>query len=85
MGWGSAKDIYSPTYLRLNGQITYKFKSFDLYLGGENITNYRQENPIIDAQNPFGPNFDATMTWGPIVGTNIYLGIRIELERNEEK
>ena len=84
MGWGGEKDIYSPTFLRLNGQITYKFKSFDLYLGGENITNYRQENPIIDAQNPFGPNFDATMTWGPIVGTNIYLGIRIEIERNEE-
>jgi len=71
----------SPSYLRLNGQITYKFKQFDVYLGGENITNYRQANPIIDAQNPFGSTFDATRTWGPIVGANIYLGIRIELEK----
>ena len=73
----------SPSYIRLNGQITYKFKLFDVYLGGENITNYRQQNPIIDSQNPFGSTFDATRVWGPIIGTNVYLGIRLELEKNK--
>ena len=85
LGWGAAAVNYSPSYFQLNGQITYKFKSFDVYLGGENITNYRQQNPIIDAQNPFGSTFDATQVWGPIIGTNVYLGIRLELEKKEKE
>ena len=56
-----------------------------MYLGGENITNYRQQNPIIDSQNPFGSTFDATRVWGPIIGTNVYLGIRLELEKKEKE
>lgn len=75
----------SPSFIRLNGQITYKFKLFDVYLGGENITNYRQQNPIIDSQNPFGSTFDATRVWGPIIGTNVYLGIRLELEKKNKE
>ena len=50
----------------------------------ENVLNYRQENPIIDADNPFGTEFDASMVWGPIFGRNIYAGFRWTL-KNDEK
>lgn len=34
---------------------------FELYTGVENLTSYRQEEAIIDAKNPFGEHFDASM------------------------
>lgn len=78
---GMVVDSYSPVYPMLNGQITYIYKDWDFYVGAENITNYRQKNPIIDAQNPFGSKFDATQVWGPIMGTNVYLGVRFTLKK----
>ena len=53
-------------------------------MGGENLTNYTQENPIIEPENPFGPNFDATRAWGPIIGYNVYFGLRFSI-KNQEK
>jgi outer membrane receptor protein involved in Fe transport len=76
---------FSDVFPRLNAQITYKLKKWDLYMGGENLTNYRQENPIIDPENPFGPNFDATRAWGPIIGYNVYFGVRFAIKRKEDK
>ena len=76
---------YSDVFPRLNAQITYKLKKWDVYLGGENLTNYRQENPIIEPENPFGPNFDATRAWGPIIGYNIYVGLRYSIKKEIEK
>ena len=76
---------YSDVFPRLNAQITYKLKKWDFYLGGENLTNYRQENPIIEPENPFGPNFDATRAWGPIIGYNIYVGLRYSIKKEIEK
>ena len=64
----------------INGQITHVFKRFDVYLGGENLLDFRLEDPIIDAQNPFGSQFDATRVWAPIVGINIYAGLRFTIE-----
>ena len=75
---------YSDVFPRLNAQITYKLKRLDLYLGGENLTNYTQENPIVEPENPFGPNFDATRAWGPIIGYNVYFGLRFSI-KNQEK
>lgn len=69
----------SPEHTILNGQITYKRANFDFYVGTENITNFKQNNPIIDAANPFSANFDASMLWGPIMGRTFYLGIRYKL------
>ena len=77
---------YSDVFPRLNAQITYKLKRLDLYLGGENLTNYTQDNPIVEPENPFGPNFDATRAWGPIIGYNVYFGLRfsIKSKKNDE-
>ena len=61
----------------INTQITRVFgESFQLYLGVENLTNYKQENAIISSDNPFGNYFDATYVYGPIFGRMSYIGLR---------
>ena len=72
---------YSPTVATLNAQITKVLSSkFEVYLGGENITNVRQENPILGADDPFGSNFDTTFVYGPIFGSMYYAGLRFRIE-----
>ncbi len=63
-------------YPLLNMQVTRNFRHWAIYIGGENLTNYRQKNPIIDAGNPWGENFDATMVYAPIHGALAYIGFR---------
>jgi hypothetical protein len=71
---------YSPTVATLNAQITNVLShNFEVYFGGENITNVQQENPIISAENPFGPNFDTTFVYGPIFGSMYYAGLRFKI------
>ena len=65
-----------PTYPMLNFQATRWFRHFSIYAGAENITNFRQKNPIIGSSDPWGPDFDSTMVWGPIDGFMAYIGIR---------
>jgi len=69
-------------YALANAQVTRKFKYLDIYLGVENITNYRQEDPIIAASDPFGEHFDASLVWAPVLGRMIYGGIRLSFNRN---
>jgi len=68
-----------PAFVVYNAQITKSFQGWDIYIGAENIGNYKQPNPIIAADDPFGQYFDATMIWGPIIGRMLYLGIRLDL------
>ena len=71
----------TPTVATLNAQITKVFSSkFEVYLGGENITNVRQPNPILGADNPFGANFDSTFVYGPIFGSMYYTGLRYRIK-----
>ena len=61
----------------INTQITRVFNdSFQIYLGVENLTNYRQKNTILAVDDPFGDYFDAAYTYGPIFGRISYLGLR---------
>jgi outer membrane receptor for ferrienterochelin and colicin len=71
---------YSSAYTLLNTQISKSLfnKKLDMYVGVENILDFKQENPIIDAQNPFGSYFDASMVWGPVFGRMIYTGLRLK-------
>lgn len=72
---------YSPTVSTLNIQVTKVFTSaFEVYVGGENITNVRQNNPILDAENPFGSNFDSNFVYGPVFGSNYYAGLRYKIK-----
>lgn len=65
-----------PGYFLLNAQVTKKFKNWEVYIGGENLLNYKQENPIISADNPFGEYFDASVIYAPITGAMGYVGFR---------
>ncbi len=68
---------YSPQYFLLSGQVTHVVNErFNVYLGGENLTNYQQDKPIISAEDPFSPYFDSSVIWAPIFGINIYGGLR---------
>ena len=62
---------------QLNLQVTRWFRHFSIYAGGENLTNFKQKNPIIFASDPWSPNFDSTMIWGPVHGAMAYIGIRL--------
>ncbi len=73
-------DTQTSIYPTVNAQITYIYKKWGFYLGGENLTNYKISSVIIDAQNPFGSYFDATMVWAPIYGITVYGGIRYKLK-----
>ncbi|MFI1771976.1 TonB-dependent receptor [Thalassobellus citreus] len=71
----------TPSLATLNAQVTKVFSSkFEVYLGGENMTNVRQKNPILGADNPFGANFDSTFVYGPIYGSNYYAGLRFKIK-----
>nr|WP_321231684.1 TonB-dependent receptor [uncultured Psychroserpens sp.] len=71
----------SPTVGTLNAQVTKVFSpKFEVYLGGENITNVRQSNPILGADDPFGSNFDTTFVYGPIFGSMYYAGLRFKIK-----
>ena len=80
----NSNKAFSEVFPKLNTQITYRTKKMEFYLGGENLTNYKQENPIVDPQNPFGSSFDATRAWGPIIGYNLYFGIRFAIAKSKE-
>ena len=71
---------FTPSLATLNAQVTKVFSSeFEVYLGGENITNVRQSNPILGADEPFGANFDTTFVYGPIFGSMYYAGLRFKI------
>ena len=75
---------YSSVVPGLMSQVTYRMKRLEVYVGGENLLNYTQPNPIIGASDPFGPTFDATRVWAPILGTIVYAGFRMEIKRKEK-
>ena len=73
----------SKSYGLLNMQITRVFSTqFEVYLGGENLGNYKQLNPIVGAENPFGTTFDTSLIYAPIFGKMFYAGLRFKLNNN---
>lgn len=73
------KPEYYDSFVLIHSQITKKFELFDIYLGAENITDFRIDSPIIAADNPFGNYFDSSMIYGPIFGQNVYFGVRYKI------
>ncbi len=71
---------FSPSYSLWNTQLTRVLsKKFELYLGGENVGNYRQRSAIIGANDPFGADFDAAQVYAPIFGGMVYFGLRLKI------
>ena len=87
------EQIYHKWYPQLLGQVTKFFRTWSIYLGAENMTNFTQDNPIVAERiatekghhfvNPHSANYDASMIWAPIHGWKLYLGFRWALEREE--
>lgn len=69
-----------PTYAQLSAQITRFFRWGSIYAGGENLTGYKQKNPIINASDPWSSTFDSTLVWGPVEGAMFYAGVRLALK-----
>ena len=72
--------VFAPAFSNINAQVTRTFKKWDMYVGGENLNNFTQANPIMQPNDPFGRNFDAGMAWGPIIGRMIYGGMRYKIK-----
>ena len=70
-----------PAYFQLQMQVTREFRHFSLYVGGENLTNYKIANPILHSHQPWSASFDATQVWGPVTGAMAYIGVRFKLEK----
>ena len=64
-------------YEQVSAQVTRFFRHWSIYAGGENLTGFKQKNAIISADNPWSPDFDATMIYGPVHGAVFYIGARI--------
>lgn len=76
----SSLPVLAPAFSNINAQITRGFYKWELYVGGENLNNFTQKNPILSANDPFGKNFDASMVWGPVIGRMVYVGMRYKIK-----
>ena len=74
-------DSRFSAYEQVSAQITRWFRHFSVYIGGENLTGFRQEQTIINAADPWSSTFDPTMVWGPVQGAMFYAGIRVNIGR----
>ena len=71
---------FADPYSLMNAQITKVFSpAFEVYLGGENLSDVTQKNPILGADNPFGSNFDTNIVFAPIMGRMFYAGFRFKI------
>ena len=72
---------FSPSFAVMNVQITRTFSStFEMYIGGENVGNYRQDKAILGANNPFGATFDTSIIYAPVFGQMYYAGLRFKIK-----
>lgn len=76
----SSSPIFAPAFSNINAQVTRGFYKWELYIGGENLNNFTQKDPILSANDPFGKNFDASMVWGPVIGRMVYVGMRYKIK-----
>lgn len=70
----------SPAHAIIHLQFSRFFKVWSIYAGAENLGDFKQDNPILAADQPFSPYFDAASIWGPIHGRKIYMGLRYTLK-----
>lgn len=67
----------SPAFAMVNAQVARTLLAgLELYIGVENMFDFRQDDPILDATSPASPFFDASLIWGPLGGRMVYAGLR---------
>lgn len=65
----------------MNAQVTKYFRLWSVYAGCENIGDFTQKNPIVNAHDPWSNTFDSSKVWGPLHGRKFYIGLRFALDR----
>ena len=65
------------SFEQVSAQVTRWFRHWSIYVGGENLTGFKQKTPIYDASNPWGSDFEPTLIWGPVEGRMFYAGVRV--------
>ncbi|WP_372636239.1 TonB-dependent receptor plug domain-containing protein [Fodinibius sp.] len=81
------RDRWSPAHATHDLKLTKEFTDvnssrgvgFEAYFSAENLFDYTQGSPLVDAASPFSPDFDTIYTWGPVVGRTLGLGVRLNL------
>jgi len=79
------KNGRTPVYPMLYAQVTRKLRGVDIYVGAENLTNFRQKDVILGTKgtdglvNPRISTFDASAIWGPLMGIKAHVGLRFTL------
>jgi len=73
----------SPAFSVLNMQFTKVWPGLEVYVGLENVFDFRQLRPLLNWQKPFDPFFDTAFVWGPVRGREAYLGLRWSLKAKE--
>ena len=69
----------SPIYPMLFAQVSRRIKKWEIYVGCENILNFKQKNPIISNDDPYSSAFNSSLIWGPLMGAKAYVGVRFNL------
>ena len=65
------------SFEQVSAQVTRWFRHWSIYVGGENLTGFKQKAPIYGASNPWGSDFEPTLIWGPVEGRMFYAGMRV--------
>lgn len=68
------------SFTLFNAQVARHFRYLDIFVGCENIGNFKQKNPIISAEDPWSDNFDGTMIYGPIEGRKFYATVKYKID-----
>lgn len=74
------KPDYSPDFITVNAQVSREFRWGNVYLGSENLLDFRQDDPIVNPDDPFSTDFDGSLVWGPVAGRVIYFGARYRIQ-----
>lgn len=82
----------TPVYSVLDCRIARRFRLVEIYLAGENLTDFRQKNVILGSvRDEDGtvsarqPSFDASAVWGPLLGVRIYAGVKFSLDKPDKR
>ena len=67
------------SFEQVSAQITRWFRHWSIYVGGENLTGFKQKTPIFGAAQPWGKDFEPTLIWGPVEGRMFYAGVRVKI------
>lgn len=67
------------SYEQVSMQVTRWFRHWSIYVGGENLTGFKQKTPIYGASQPWSKDFEPTLVWGPVEGRMFYAGIRVKV------